>query len=357
MQLLGASTRPLIMVSTPNPPTGDAQMSQTLGPTMSGVTPGLSVVAPCFNEELVLPEFVKRTVATCRGLGLAIEVVLVDDGSSDGTWQVMTALAREYDELVLVKLSRNHGHQLALTAGLAICSGDRILIIDADLRIPPELLPAMLEKMQAGADVVYGQRLQREGETRFKLLSAMLFYRVMSWLSETPVPQDTGDFRLVSRRVLNVLQAMPERHRFIRGMVSWVGFTQVPFQYARQTRFAGTTKYPIRKMVRFAMDAITAFSTKPLAIASFLAMMTSIFGLGVLGYALVSWLYGRVVSGWTSMLGAMALLSSAQLLILGIIGEYVGRLYQQSKGRPLFVIEEIRRSADTAGVRPSKLTV
>jgi polyisoprenyl-phosphate glycosyltransferase len=306
----------------------------------------LSIVAPCFNEQEVLAAFVARAAAVCAAITDDYEIVLVDDGSTDRTWQVIRQ-SEPREKIVAVKLARNHGHQLALTAGLEICRGERVLIIDADLQDPPELLPRMMALMDEGADVVFGQREQREGESWAKRATAGLFYRLISNLSETPIPLDTGDFRLISRRALDVLNAMPERHRFVRGMVAWIGFRQVPIRYTRQARHAGTTKYPLRKMLRLALDALTAFSTKPLAIASLLAVATSVFGMGILGYAFLGWMYGRTVSGWTSMLGAIAIFNSAQLLMLGILGEYLGRLYQEAKGRPLFVVEEVRIGAQT----------
>jgi dolichol-phosphate mannosyltransferase len=311
-----------------------------LAAARSRAVPTLSVVAPCYNEEKVLPTFLQRVHAACQATGLEYEVVLIDDGSTDGTWGLMREASGQ-NHVKAVKLARNHGHQLALTAGLQVSSGDRVLIIDADLQDPPELLTEMLDLMDKGADVVYGVRERREGESALKLATASLFYRLLSTLSEVPIPRDTGDFRLISRRALDVLNAMPERHRFIRGMISWIGFSQVPIRYVRSSRYAGVTKYPLRKMVRLAADAITGFSTKPLAIASAMALATSMFGVAILGYASIGWIAGRTVSGWTSMLGAVAILNSMQLLILGILGEYVGRLYQQSKGRPLFVVEEV----------------
>ena len=309
----------------------------------------LSVVTPCFNEEEVLPVFLQRVRAACATVTDDYEIVLVDDGSTDRTWTIMRG-AEPGDRIVAVKLARNHGHQLALTAGLELCRGDRVLVIDADLQDPPELLPEMMALLDAGADVVYGQRERREGESRLKLITADLFYRLISHLSDTPIPVDTGDFRLISRRALDVLNAMPEHHRFVRGMVAWIGFRQVPIRYVRQPRYAGQTKYPFRKMVRLALDAVTAFSTKPLAIASLLAVATSFCGVAILAYAFIGWVSGRTVSGWTSMLGAVAILNSVQLLMLGIIGEYLGRLYQQSKGRPLFIVEDLWTGAgDEAG--------
>ncbi|MFP4054770.1 MAG: glycosyltransferase family 2 protein, partial [Phycisphaerae bacterium] len=216
-------------------------------PSAPGDAPRYSVVAPCYNEEESLPEFLRRTVAACGQVEGSWEIVLVDDGSSDRTWQFITDCAAEDPRVVGVKLSRNHGHQLALSAGLTICRGERVLIIDADLQDPPEALPEMDRLMDAeNADVVYGQRGKRAGETIFKRASAAGFYRLINRLSDTSIPVDTGDFRLISRRALDVLMSMPERHRFVRGMVSWIGFTQVPYRYDRDSRYAGDTKYPLR---------------------------------------------------------------------------------------------------------------
>ena len=253
---------------------------------------------------------------------------------------------------MLVNLSRNFGHQLALSAGLALCRGRRVLILDADLQDPPELLPEMLRLMDAGADVVYGRRRKRAGDSASKRLTAALFYRLIGALTDVPIPRDTGDFRLMSRRALDALLAMPERHRFIRGMVSWIGFRQVALDYDRQARFAGTTKYPLRKMLRFALDAITAFSIKPLALASWVGIATGLFALGLLAYSFLSWLGwvgGTVEPGWTSLMAAVAILGSVQLLVLGIIGEYLGRMYEQAKGRPLYIIEDVVRNAPHPG--------
>lgn len=308
--------------------------------------PAISVVAPCFNEQQGLAEFVRRAHAACRIAAdgrdsASFEIVLVNDGSRDGTWPLMLQLAEQYPELVCINLSRNHGHQLALTAGLHICRGQRILIIDADLQDPPELLKDMLARMDEGFDVVYGQRRQRTGETKMKLLTASIFYRLIDRLTDTPIPRDTGDFRLMSRRALDVFLSMPERHRFIRGMVSWIGFPQAALQYDRDPRFAGETKYPYRKMMRFALDAITAFSIRPLALASAAGFFFALVAAGLFVYSLFSWLVWETAPGWTSLMAAMALFSSVQLLVLGIFGEYLGRLYDQSKGRPLFIIDSI----------------
>lgn len=303
-----------------------------------------SVVVPCYNEESVLKELHARTSVVLQTMGFSYEIILVNDGSKDRTWSVMNELAAGDPQLVLVNLSRNHGHQLALTAGLSLARGERVLIIDADLQDPPELLPEMWRIMDGGADVVYGRRRSREGETGLKLLTAALFYRMIERLTDVPIPRDTGDFRLISRRALDILQMMPERHRFIRGMVSWIGFRQEPVFYDRQARFAGETKYPLRKMLQFAVDAITAFSTRPLALAGWLGLATGVFAVLLLVHSAVSWARGSVVVGWTSLMATMAIFGSVQMIILGIFGEYLGRLYEQGKGRPLFIIDQIVRS-------------
>ena len=302
----------------------------------------LSVVAPCFNEEESIAEFYRRMTDAAANAAAQHEIVLVDDGSTDRTWQLMCDLAEADPRVMAVKLSRNHGHQLALTAGLTQCRGDRILIIDADLQDPPELLAQMLAILATGADVVYGQRRTRKGETRFKTVSAALFYRLLRRLVDIDIPLNAGDFRLMSRRALDVLNSMPEHHRFIRGMVSWIGMRQVPILYDRDPRFAGTTKYPLRKMLRFAIDAITGFSVAPLRWASILGAIAALLSLLLMCYTLGSWLAGRVVEGWTSLTSIVLLIGSVQLVVLGIMGEYLGRLYIESKRRPLFVIEAIR---------------
>jgi dolichol-phosphate mannosyltransferase len=308
----------------------------------------LSIVAPCYNEEQGLSEFVRRATAAAKGLGIAYELVLVNDGSRDGTWRQMQELAAADPHIVAVNLSRNHGHQLALSAGLSVCLGERILIIDADLQDPPELAGEMMQRMDAGADVVYGQRRKRAGETVFKLATAAAFYRLIERLTDTPIPRDTGDFRLMSRRALDVLMSMPERHRFIRGMVSWIGFKQEALQYDRDARFAGETKYPFRKMLKFAIDAVTAFSIKPLTFAVSLGFGAAIIAVGLVIYSVLIWLSGKTVPGWTSIVAALAFFSAVQLIVLGIFGEYLGRLYEQAKGRPLFIIADIVRETDVS---------
>ena len=303
--------------------------------------PALSVVAPCFNEEGVLPEFVKRVGTVLDKVGGTAEIVLVDDGSRDNTWAVMTAAAAQDPRVVGVRLMRNHGHQLALTAGLSVCRGERVMIIDADLQDPPELLPDMIALMDQGADVVYGQRRVREGESLFKRATAAAFYRVIGRLTDVEIPSDTGDFRLMTRRVLDLLLAMPERHRFIRGMVAWIGGKQVPLQYDRKARAAGETKYPLTKMVRFAIDAITAFSVVPLMASMTIGWIMAAVGFAFFVYSIIGFVLGYNLPGWTSLMAAIGLLGGMQFLMLGIIGAYLGRLYDQNKGRPLFMIRDI----------------
>lgn len=302
----------------------------------------LSIVAPCHNEEEGLKEFCRRTVATARGAaGEAFEVILVDDGSTDGSWEAIAALAAETPQVLGVRLMRNHGHQLAATAGLAASRGERVLLIDADLQDPPELLLLMMPIMDRGADVVYGQRVRRQGESWFKLASASLFYRLLSRLASVAIPRDVGDFRLMRRRVVDILLAMPERDRFIRGMVSWIGGRQVALPYERDARFAGTTKYPLRKMVNFALDAITSFSTVPLRISTWLGLVSAGCAALLLLYTLIRWLAGETIVGWSSIMAAITAFSAIQLICIGIIGEYVGRLVQENKRRPMFMIESL----------------
>lgn len=308
----------------------------------------LSCVIPCYNEEESLPELYARVMPVLRSAAVdGFELVLVNDGSRDRTWSLMEDLSSRDHAVVAVNLARNHGHQLALTAGLRVCRGDLILVLDADLQDPPELLPDMIAMLdREGADVVYGRRRARSGETFFKKASAAAFYRFLGWLAEVDIPPDTGDFRLMTRRVLDVLNAMPEQHRFIRGMISWIGFRQVPFFYDRAPRFAGETKYPLSKMIRFAVDAITGFSISPLRLASVLGAFTGALAVLLFFYTLVAWLADDTVRGWSSIMATILLFGSAQMVVLGIMGEYLGRLYLQSKNRPLYIIAEVKRGVE-----------
>lgn len=305
----------------------------------------LSVVVPCYNEEGSIRELYKRTKAACEAAPVkSYEIILVNDGSKDETLSIMREMTRREKNLVAVDLSRNHGHQLALSAGLHQAKGDYILVLDADLQDPPELLTPMLERARAGVDVVYGQRKIRKGETWFKLFATNLFYKLLSFLSDTKIPENVGDFRLMSRRVLDQLLAMPEHHRFIRGMIAWIGFTQEAFLYERDARFAGETKYPFHKLLQFALDAISSFSIKPLRVSIVFAVFGSAvaFLLGL--YALYGYFFGHVtVAGWASLACIITFFGSLQLICLGLIGEYIGRTYIEVKDRPLFIIKDIHK--------------
>lgn len=306
------------------------------------VKKSLSVVVPCYNEEEGVRELHRRVTAVCQScVGDAYELVLVNDGSSDATWKLMCELSELDKNVVAVNLSRNYGHQLAVSAGLQMCRGERIFIIDDDLQDPPELLPKMMERMDDGCDVVYGQRIKREGETAFKKSSAFVFYRLFNWMVDIDIPRDTGDFRLMSRRAVDILNSMPENHRFIRGMVSWIGMRQEALPYERAARFAGETKYSLSKMIRFSIDAITGFSIRPLRMASYFGICFGIATLLLLSYVLVTYFLGKTVEGWTSLAVIILALGSVQLFVAGIMGEYLGRLYMESKRRPLFVIQEV----------------
>jgi dolichol-phosphate mannosyltransferase len=314
--------------------------------------PSLSVVIPCFNEERCVAELHRRVAMAAQSVaGNSYQIVLVNDGSRDGTWAAMQALAAADPKLVAINLSRNHGHQLALTAGLDLCSGERILIIDADLQDPPELLSEMWAEMdRQEADVVYAVRRARAGETGFKKATAKLFYRMLDRLTDVAIPLDTGDFRLMSRRALDALLSLPEQARFIRGMVAWVGFRQVPFAYDRAERFSGETKYPLGKMIAFAIDAVTGFSTAPLRLASHVGLWLVAASVLLFAYIAVGWLSGSAIQGWTSLMLVVVFLGAVQMFVLGMIGEYLGRLYIEAKRRPLYIVADV---VGAVGGRPT----
>ena len=305
--------------------------------------PALSVVVPCYNEAACLDVLHARiTGAAKAAVGEDYEIVFINDGSRDDSWAVMQRLSAADPRLVAINLSRNHGHQLALTAGLDLCAGEQILIIDADLQDPPELLADMRATMaDTQADVVYAVRRKRDGETVFKKATAALFYRMLHRVTDTEIPLDTGDFRLMSRRALDAFLSLPEQARFIRGMVAWVGFRQVPFPYDRAQRHAGETHYPLGKMIRLAFDAVTGFSTAPLRFASHVGLALTGMSLLLLVYIAFGFFSGTAVQGWTSTMLVVVVLGAVQMFVLGMIGEYIGRLYVESKRRPLYIVADV----------------
>jgi dolichol-phosphate mannosyltransferase len=300
--------------------------------------PGLvSVVAPVYDEEGSLDAFYERVVAALEGL--ALEVVLVDDGSRDRSPELLEALALRDPRVKVIRLSRNFGHQAALTAGLEHARGDVVVTLDSDLQDPPELIRAMLEEWRGGSDVVYAVRRHRAGETRFKLATAHAFYRVFARLTRIELTPDAGDFRLMDRRALRVLLAMPERNRFLRGMTVWVGFRQSAVEYDRDPRYAGETKFSLARMLRFSLDAISSFSHAPLQVATLLGFLVSAFALLCIPLTVVARYTNQFVPGISSTLLAVLLLGGIQLITVGLIGEYVGRIYDEVKRRPLYVVD------------------
>lgn len=303
----------------------------------------LSVVIPCMNEEASIPRLVSRLTQAIAPWKDRAEIILVDDGSTDATWKAIETAQAGCAQLVGIKLSANRGHQIALTAGLEAAQGERIFMLDADLQDPPELLVDMMFMMDRGFDVVYGRRSERQGETMFKKATAHLFYRFLNAMSDVPIPQDTGDFRLVNRRSLDAVLAMPEKARFIRGMFAWAGFKQVGIEYIRAPRALGETKYPFRAMMRFAIDAMTAFSTKPLKLATRLSFVSLFMAALMAVYVIYSLVVYQTAPGWASVVLAVSFFSGAQLLTLGILGEYIGRLYVEAKDRPLYFVSDDTR--------------
>jgi polyisoprenyl-phosphate glycosyltransferase len=301
----------------------------------------ISVVAPVFNEHSTLPELHRRLTEVLTSLG-PYEIVLVDDGSSDGSWDSLLDLAARDPHLRLLRLSRNFGHQAALSAGLDAARGEAIVLMDADLQDPPELIPQLVGKWREGFDVVYAIRGEREGEPRLRLASISLFYRVLYRITSTEIPQNAGDFRLLSRRAADAITAMPERARFLRGMTSWIGFRQTGVPYTREARFAGESKYPPRKLIRLALDGITSFSTAPIKLVTAIGFALVVFCVGVLVWTLyVRFFTSHHPQGWTSVIAVVLLLGGVQLLSLGVIGQYVARIFDETKQRPLYLVDEV----------------
>jgi dolichol-phosphate mannosyltransferase len=318
----------------------------------------LSVVAPVYDEVELVEVFYRRARSALEGL--PFELVIVNDGSQDGTAEVLDRLAGSDPQLRVVHLSRNFGHQAALTAGLQHASGDAVAMLDADLQDPPELIPQMVERWRQGADVVYAVRREREGETRFKLVTAAWFYRLFDKLAQVNLEPNSGDFRLLDRRALDALLSLGERSRFLRGMTVWIGFTQTAIEYERDARYAGETKYTVRRMLRFSLDAIASFSHLPLQLATYLGFMIS--GLAFLAIPVVIGLRlaGEYVRGFSSITIAVLMLGGIQLIAIGLIGEYVGRIYDEVKHRPLYLVRELRNPSPVsfrrvpAALRPAE---
>jgi dolichol-phosphate mannosyltransferase len=316
----------------------------------TAASPTLSIVVPLYNEEGNVQPLLDRIVGIAERLpGItSYEIVLVNDGSTDGTLAQIRKQMRARENIVAVSLSRNFGHQVAATAGIDMARGEAVVLMDGDLQDPPELIASFIEKWREGYDVVYAVRRTRKGESAFKLFTARVFYRTIKRLTKVSIPVDTGDFRLMSRRVVEALQRSPERHRFLRGLVSWVGFNQTGVDYDRDERHSGSTKYPLPKMLRFAIDGITSFSDVPLRFASYLGFVTSVaaflYALVIVFDKLFSINPPEYTRGWASTIVAILFLGGVQLICLGILGEYIGRIYDEVKGRPLYLISEIERS-------------
>lgn len=303
----------------------------------------ISIVIACYNEEEVIRETFIRLATVMKSIEqeYSYELIFINDGSEDKTIDILRELSSQHLYVKVISFSRNFGHQIAVTAGIDVAGGDAVIIIDADLQDPPELILDFLKKWEEGYQVVYAVRRKREGETWFKKVTAGLFYRTLSSITDVDIPLDTGDFRLISRDVVEVLKSIKERHRFIRGLVSWIGFKQIGIEYDRDERFAGETKYPLKKMIKFSLDAITSFSFVPLKIASFLGVFSSFLGLiGILFSLYLKFATDATIQGWTSLMLVVLFLGGMQLLILGVIGEYLGRIYDETRRRPLYIIAE-----------------
>jgi len=314
----------------------------------------MSLVIPCYNEEEVLPELRHRLKELVAKYSFPIEVVLIDDGSKDNTWPMIHSYSNEDGFIKAVRLARNFGHQTAITCGLDQTRGEVVVILDADLQDPPELIPEMLKEWSDGYDVVYGQRRKRAGESTSKKFFAFAFYRIFEKIAGLKVPRDTGDFRLMDRRAVDALQSLRERHRFVRGMVSWIGYHQKAVPYDRPERFAGVTKYPFRKSLFLAIDAITSFTYAPLRVASYLGLATSALAFLYIVVVVALKLVGVSFPGYTSIMAAILLLGGVQLTVLGILGEYVGRIFEQGQQRPLYLIDQVQGEPIAHATPPSK---
>lgn len=304
--------------------------------------PAMSVVVPVFNEREALPELYRRLSGVLAGLGLSYEVILVNDGSTDGSWEVIQSLALADARVKALGLTRNFGHQPAITAGLHVARGATVVFMDADLQDPPELIAELYARHCEGHDVVYAQRRARDGETVWKRATASAFYRVMRKMTALDIPVDTGDFRLISRRVADDLRRLHEHNPFIRGLVTWVGYTQTGVLYDRERRYRGTTKFSTTRMISFALDGITSFSSRPLRVAAHLGVFFATGSLALMVGLILYRVAGgtNLVRGWTSLIVAVLFLGGLNLIAIGLLGEYIGRIYDQVKGRPLYLVKD-----------------
>lgn len=302
----------------------------------------ISIIVPMYFEEEVAEECYSRLTSIAALSNLHYEIIFINDGSTDKTLEILEKIAKSDPAVKVISFSRNFGHQIAVTAGINKAQGDALIIIDADLQDPPELIPKMIRLWKDGYDVVYAKRKKRDGETWFKLFTAKVFYQLLNKMTNVAIPEDTGDFRLIDRKVAEVFKRMPEKNRFVRGMISWLGFKQIPIEYERKERFAGTTKYPLKKMLKFACDGIFSFSSKPLKLVGYLGFFAVMIAFGTFIYSIINRLTGNghLVSGWTSIITSITFLGGVQLLSIGVLGEYISRIYEESKGRPLYIIDK-----------------
>jgi dolichol-phosphate mannosyltransferase len=303
----------------------------------------ISIIIPAYNEEEVAQECYNRLEEVLNKLNnYENEIIFINDGSKDKTLEILTKLANQNENVKIVSFSRNFGHQAAVTAGLKYVTGDVILIIDADLQDPPELLPEMLKLWEEGNEVIYGERKTREGESRFKLFTAKMFYKTLNALSDVEIPKNTGDFRLVDRKVVDTINSLPEHNKFLRGLFSWVGYRQYAFKYERKERFAGKTKYPLKKMLKLAADGIIGFSTKPLKILGGLGFISIIISFIILIYSLLSFAFewNNLEAGWTSIMVSITFFAGVQLLSIWVLSEYIGRIYDETKNRPQYIVDK-----------------
>lgn len=302
----------------------------------------LSIIIPVYNEEKTIDELYRRLIETLNTLNLETEMIFINDGSKDKTLKKIEDLRLKDKRIKILSFSRNFGHQVAISAGIDFASGKAAIIMDADLQDPPELIPDLIKKHDEGFEVIYAKRKKRQ-DSFFKTITAKIFYKTLSLLSTTKIPEDTGDFRLIDRKVIDTLKRLKEKSRFVRGLTSWIGFRQTYIEFERDKRFAGETNYPLNKMIKLAIDSITGFSYKPLRLATYLGFIAALLGFfsGIYAIGLKIWEPNTTVSGWTTLMIAVFFMGGVQLIILGIIGEYIGRIYTETQDRPLYIIDKM----------------